>query len=64
MYLLVVRPKVMLLDEPTTGVDPAARRKMWETINAIRRLIPVDTTHQRFSYNKFFPISMLFYLLV
>ena len=54
----------MLLDEPTTGVDPAARRKMWETINAIRRLIPVDTTHQRFSYNKFFPISMLFYLLV
>ena len=29
----------MLLDEPTTGVDPAARRKMWETINAIRRSI-------------------------
>jgi len=34
---LIGRPKVMLLDEPTTGVDPAARRKMWETINAIRR---------------------------
>ena len=27
----------MLLDEPTTGVDPAARRKIWETINNIRR---------------------------
>ena len=34
---LIGRPKVMLLDEPTTGVDPAARRKMWETINSIRR---------------------------
>lgn len=34
---LIGRPKVMLLDEPTTGVDPAARRKMWETINNIRK---------------------------
>ena len=31
----------MLLDEPTTGVDPAARRKMWETINNIRRFLPI-----------------------
>ena len=34
---LIGRPKVMLLDEPTTGVDPAARRKIWETINNIRK---------------------------
>ena len=29
---LIGRPQVMLLDEPTTGVDPAARRKMWEKV--------------------------------
>merc|ERR1719458_2429180 len=34
---LIGRQKVMLLDEPTTGVDPAARRKIWETINNIRK---------------------------
>jgi len=34
---LIGRPKIMLLDEPTTGVDPAARRKIWETINNIRK---------------------------
>jgi len=34
---LIGRPKVMLLDEPTTGVDPAARRRMWETINNLRK---------------------------
>ena len=34
---LIGRPRVMLLDEPTTGVDPAARRKIWETINNIRK---------------------------
>ena len=34
---LIGRPQVMLLDEPTTGVDPAARRKIWETINNIRK---------------------------
>ena len=31
---LVVRPPVLFLDEPTTGLDPRSRLSMWETIEA------------------------------
>src|SRR6188472_2561962 len=31
---LVIRPPVLFLDEPTTGMDPRARLSMWETIEA------------------------------
>lgn len=33
---LVNDPKVLFLDEPTTGLDPQARRNMWELIEDIR----------------------------
>ncbi|WPQ65158.1 ABC transporter ATP-binding protein [Chitinophaga sancti] len=29
-------PKLVLLDEPTTGLDPQSRRNLWEKIEAIR----------------------------
>ena len=33
---LLNRPAVIFLDEPTTGLDPQARRSLWETIREIR----------------------------
>ncbi|GAC47788.1 putative ABC transporter ATP-binding protein [Gordonia aichiensis NBRC 108223] len=33
---LVTRPRVLFLDEPTTGLDPRSRAAVWETIAALR----------------------------
>jgi ABC-2 type transport system ATP-binding protein len=38
---LVARPRVLFLDEPTTGLDPRSRRAMWEII---RELVSGGTT--------------------
>jgi len=44
---LVNQPKVVFLDEPTTGLDPGARRDLWQTILNVRAsgTTVVLTTH-------------------
>ena len=32
---LLTRPALLLLDEPTTGVDPVSRREFWQVLNAL-----------------------------
>ena len=34
-------PDLLVLDEPTTGVDPLSRRQFWELINSIRARRPL-----------------------
>jgi ABC-2 type transport system ATP-binding protein len=33
---LLNNPKILLLDEPTTGLDPAARREIWKILEKLR----------------------------
>ena len=33
---LINNPSILLLDEPTTGLDPNARREIWEILQALR----------------------------
>ena len=44
---LVGRPELVILDEPTAGLDPLARRATWELVEELRRdgLSLVLTTH-------------------
>lgn len=44
---LINSPKIVFLDEPTTGLDPQARRNLWDLISEIRNngTTVVITTH-------------------
>jgi ABC-2 type transport system ATP-binding protein len=44
---LINQPKVIFLDEPTTGLDPQARRNLWNLIQDIRKkgTTVIITTH-------------------
>ncbi len=44
---LINEPKILLLDEPTTGLDPQARHLVWDEVRALRKrgVTIVITTH-------------------
>jgi ABC-2 type transport system ATP-binding protein len=44
---LLHEPEILFLDEPTSGIDPLARRLFWRTITALARggVTVIITTH-------------------
>lgn len=44
---LINNPRIIFLDEPTTGLDPQARRSLWELVSNIRKrgTTVIITTH-------------------
>ena len=48
---LIHRPKLLILDEPTTGVDPLSRLELWEILDNIRKdegtIILVSTAYMQ-----------------
>jgi ABC-2 type transport system ATP-binding protein len=45
---LMHRPQILLLDEPTTGLDPGARRDLWQYLHELRlqeQVSVIITTH-------------------
>lgn len=45
---MLTRPRLLFLDEPTVGLDPVARGRVWELLNSFRSAYPLTvlmTTH-------------------
>ena len=42
---LIIRPRVLILDEPTSAVDPATRRELWAELNRVKREFRITTCH-------------------
>ncbi len=44
---LIARPQILILDEPTTGLDPAVRQLLWDKINELKKqgTTVILTTH-------------------
>lgn len=44
---LINRPSLLVLDEPSTGLDPQSRRQIWDAVNALKKegITILLTTH-------------------
>ena len=42
---LLHKPEVLLLDEPSTGLDPGARRDLWDALRSLKGVTVLLTTH-------------------
>jgi ABC-2 type transport system ATP-binding protein len=42
---LLHKPEVLLLDEPSTGLDPGARRDLWDALRGLTGVTVLLTTH-------------------
>lgn len=59
---LINLPKILVLDEPTTGLDPQTRKSIWELIDNLRRKRKMTvflTTHYMEEANKADKVVML-----
>ena len=34
---MIHNPEILILDEPTTGLDPGTRKKIWKVLNSLRK---------------------------
>ncbi|KRX40871.1 ATP-binding cassette sub-family A member 3 [Trichinella murrelli] len=61
---LINCPPVLLLDEPTSGVDPASRRTIWKILESARRAgVSIVLTSHRYTFADRIPVQMS-YLVV
>ena len=58
---LIGYPPIVFLDEPTTGMDPVARKKLWHTLTNVRKsgktLILTSHRYYRDIYLLVYPMS-------
>jgi len=62
---LVHNPQILFLDEPTIGLDPAARKKLWESIQNWKKLYGTTillTTHDMEEADKLCDVVAFMYL--
>lgn len=61
---LVGDPQVVFLDEPTTGMDPAARRMLWDSLTRYRKQDgSIIITSHRLGLNMFIKQNIAVFLL-
>ncbi len=59
---LLTSPRVLLLDEPTTGLDPAARREFWQVVEQCQReqgMTIIAATHLTDEADRFDQVALL-----